>query len=150
VENLTAAPYREEHMRADTIARAVAFALIVAGTSILAAPAQTTAQPGQMTQARVWIQNRGRSEAVPIELRDVNLDTPLKVQVINGDATFSRASPVQVTELRKTWDYDMITVTSTGDDVAKVLTAKGTAGWETTGIAFVTADGTKLLLKRPR
>lgn len=137
-------------MRADTIARAVAFALIVAGTSILAAPAQTTAQPGQMTQARVWIQNRGRSEAVPIELRDVNLDTPLKVQVVNGDANFSRASPVQVTEVRKTWDYDMITVASTGDDAAQVLTAKGTAGWETTGIAFVTADGTKLLLKRPR
>ena len=137
-------------MRADTIARAVAFALIVAGTSILAAPAQTTAQPGQMTQARVWIQNRGRSEAVPIELRDVNLDTPLKVQVVNGDANFSRASPVQVTEVRKTWDYDMITVASTGDDVAKLLTAKGTAGWETTGIAFMTADGTKLLLKRPR
>jgi hypothetical protein len=136
-------------MRPDFIARAFAFALIVAGTSILAAPSQT-ATPGQMTQARVWIQNHGRTEAVPVELRDANLDAPLKVQVMNGDATFARASAVQVTEIRKTWDYDTITIASTGDDVAKVLTAKGTAGWETTGIAFVTADGTKLLLKRPR
>jgi hypothetical protein len=136
-------------MRPEFIVRAIAFALIVAGTSILAAPSQT-ATPGQMTQAKVWIQNHGRTEAVPVELRDVNLETPLKVQVINGDAAYSRFSPVQVTEIRKTWDYDTITIAATGDDVAKVLTAKGATGWETTGIAFVTADGTKLLLKRPR
>jgi hypothetical protein len=135
-------------MRAETIVRACAFVLIVAGTSILAAPAQT-GQPGQMTQARVWVQNRGRTEAVPVELRDVNLDAPLKVQVINGDPAFNRINPVQVTEIRKMWDYETVTLAPT-DDVARVMNAKGTAGWETTGIAFVTADATKLLLKRPR
>ena len=136
-------------MRAESIIRASAFVLIVAGTSILAAPSQT-AQPGQMTQAKVWVQNHGRSEALPVELRDVNLDSPLKVQVMNGDPTFQRGSPVQVTETRKAWDYDTITIASTGDDVARLLTAKGTAGWETTGIAFVNGGGTTLLLKRPR
>ena len=135
-------------MRAESIARLCAFVLIVAGTSILAAPEQT-GQPGQMTQARVWVQNRGRGEAVPVELRDVNLDTPLKVQVINGDAGFRQLNPVQVTEIRKMWDYEIVKVAG-ADDVVSVLSTKGTAGWETTGIAFVTADGTTLLLKRPR
>ena len=79
-------------MPAYTITRALTFALLVAGTSILAAPEQTTATPGQMTQARVWVQNRGRTEAVPVELRDVNLDAPLKVQVINGSAKTINAS----------------------------------------------------------
>ena len=36
-------------MRTETIVRAAAFALVVAGTSILAAPQQTTTTPGQMT-----------------------------------------------------------------------------------------------------
>ena len=135
-------------MQAETIGRGFAFVLIVAGTSILAAPEQT-ARPGEMTQAHVWVQNRGRSEAVPVELRDVNLDAPLKVQVINGDPGFARISPVQVYEIRKMWDYATIRLAPT-DDVAKVLNTKGAVGWETTGIAFVNADGTTLLLKRPR
>ena len=80
-------------MRADTLARAVAFALIVAGTSILAAPAQTTAQPGQMTQAHVWVQNRGRSEAIPVDVREVNLDAPLRVQVTNGRPSQQGCAP---------------------------------------------------------
>ena len=74
-------------------------------------------QPGQMTQARVWVQNRGRAEAVPVELRDVNLDAPLKVQVINGEPAFAATNPVQVTEVRQVWDYESITVQPT-DDVA--------------------------------
>ena len=136
-------------LRVEPISRACALVLIVGGSSIVAAPAQT-GQPGQMTQARVWVQNRGRAEAVPVELREVNLDTPLKVQVINGDPGFSRINPVQVAESRKMWDYETITL-KPADDVAQAMSAKGTIGWETTGIAFVGADGaTKLLLKRPR
>jgi hypothetical protein len=119
-------------MRADTIARAVTFAMLVAGTSILAAPEQTK-QPGQMTEAHVWVQNRGRSEAVPVELRDVKLD-----------------GPVEVREVRRLWDYEMIAV-APAQNLAAALNARGAAGWETTGIAFVDADGTtRLLLKRSR
>ena len=135
-------------MRVNTIVRVSAFALVVAGTSILAAPGQT-AQPGQMTQARVWVQNRGRGEAIPVELRDVNLDAPLKVVVANGDPAF-RTNPVQVTEIRKMWEYQTVTLPSP-EDVTAVLNGRGTAGWETTGIAFTAQDGrTTLLLKRPR
>jgi hypothetical protein len=136
-------------MHTETIVRASAFALVVAGTSILAAPQQTTQQAGQMTQGRVWIQNRGRAEAIPMDLRDVNLDTPLKVQVMNGDPGFTRTNPVQVTEIRKAWEYVTVAL-GPGDDITKVLSPLGVVGWETTGIAFVTGDKTTLLLKRVR
>jgi hypothetical protein len=135
-------------MRVETIVRAAAFVLVVAGTTILAAPEQT-AQPGQMTQAKVWVQNRGRGEAVPVELRDVNLDAPIRVQVMNGDPGFGRTNPVQVTEIRKGWEYVTVAL-GPGDDVTRVLSPLGVVGWETTGIAFVAADKTTLLLKRPR
>jgi hypothetical protein len=136
-------------MRMTTVARAVAGVLIVAGTSILAAPEPEQQQPGQMTQARVWVQNRGRAETIPVDVREINLDAPMKVQVINGDPNFARTNPVQVTEIRKGWEYETITLQSP-DDVVKVLTPKGVIGWETTGIAFVNPGGTTLLLKRPR
>jgi hypothetical protein len=136
-------------MRMTTVARAVACVLIVAGTSILAAPEPAEQQPGQMTQARVWVQNRGRAETIPVDVREINLDAPMKVQVINGDSSFSRTNPVQVTEIRKGWEYETITLESP-DDVVKLLTPKGVIGWETTGIAFVNPGGTTLLLKRPR
>ena len=137
-------------MRAETVARAFAFVLIVAGTSILAAPGQTTARPGQMTEAHVWVQNRGRSEAVPVELRDVNLDAPLKVHIINGEPQYSQSTgPVQVREIRRVWDYETITVKAT-EDMAARLNTRGAIGWETTGIWSVNADVTSILLKRAR
>jgi hypothetical protein len=135
-------------MRVNTVVRASTLALVVAGTSMLAAPEQT-ALPGQMTQARVWVQNRNRAEAIPVDLREVNLDAPLKVVVTNGDPA-SRSSPVPVTEVRKVWEYETVTLPSP-EDVAAVLNGRGTSGWETTGIAFTAQDGrTTLLLKRPR
>jgi hypothetical protein len=136
-------------MRPTLIIRAFACVLVAAGTTMLAAPEQTTQQPGQMTKAQVWIQNRGRIEAVPVDLREINLDAPLKVQIINGEPQYAQASPVQVREIRKIWDYETITLAPT-DDVAAVLNRRGQNGWETTGIAFVKPEGTTLLLKRWR
>lgn len=136
-------------MRLKPIVGAFVGVWVVGGAAILAAPGQTTLQPGQMTQARVWIQNRGRSEAVPVELRDVNLDAPLRVQIINGEPTYAATAPVLVREIRRVWEYDTITVAPT-QNVAAMLTQRGVDGWETTGISFVSADGTTLLLKRAR
>jgi hypothetical protein len=135
-------------MRLKSIVSAFVVVLVVGGIAILAAPGQTL-QPGQMTQARVWIENRGRSEAVPVELRDVNLEAPMRVQVINGEPAYATAGPVQVREIRRVWDYETITV-APAEDMAAKLTQQGASGWETTGIAFVNVDGTMLVLKRPR
>jgi hypothetical protein len=131
-------------------ARAVTVGLLIAGTAILAAPDQT-ARPGQMTDARVWIQNRGRSEAVPIDLRDVNLEAPLRVQVMNAEAPISNSNAVQVREVRRQWDYETMPIAADAiGTLPALLNARGANGWETTGIAFSTAAGTTLLLKRPR
>jgi hypothetical protein len=138
-------------MRPETIARTLTFALLVAGTSILAAPEQT-ATPGQMTQAHVWVENRGRAEALPVELSRVNLETPLKVQVIMGDAGLTRfgAVPVQVDVIAKRWEYETVIIAPT-EDMATRLNTRGASGWETTGIWSVDGGGvTKVLLKRPR
>ena len=137
-------------MRAATIVRASAFALVVAGTSILAAPPQSTQRPGEMTQGRIWVENRGRNEAIPIDLRDVNLDAPLKIQVMNGDPLAPRLNPVLVNEVRKTWEYAAITI-GPRDDMIALLNARGAAGWETTGVTVAgNGEDIRLLLKRPR
>jgi hypothetical protein len=140
-----------DEMRVETIARVAAFALVVAGTSMLAAPQQTTRTPGQMTEAHVWVQNHGRGEAVPVELRDVNLvDGPLKVQIINGEPAFAAIGPLPVREVRRLWEYESIIVPPQ-TSVSVLLNQRGAAGWETTGIWTVGTDGaTTLLLKRPR
>jgi len=122
-------------------------ALVITGAALLAAPEQTI-RPGQMTEARVWVENRGRSETIPVDLRDVNLDRPLRVEVMNGDPSVA-IRPLAVAQARQVWEYKAITMPPTGDP-ARVLNAEGLQGWETTGVVLVTQSGTTLLLKRPR
>ena len=101
-----------------------------------------------MTDAHVWVQNRGKGEAIPIELREVNLDSTFKVQIINGEPQYANANPVNVRHVRLVWDYETLAIQPTEDMTAR-LNARGSAGWETTGIWSVGADGvTKVLLKR--
>lgn len=122
--------------------------LLLGGSAMLAAPDQSTQQPGQMTQARVWVMNSGRTEAVPVNLRDATLDAPLRVQIVNGGETrVSEAVKVQLA--RQSWAYMTLTI-PTDAKPAPLVDQQGAAGWETTGIAWTTADGTTLLMKRPR
>jgi hypothetical protein len=126
----------------------LAAALVTGGSVMLAAPDQNTARPGDPTQARVWIENRGKNEAIAVDLRDANLEVPLRVQVMNGDPQ-RPVAPVAVRSTLQPWEYRTITV-KTADDPAKVLNPEGLVGWETTGIAWPAAGGTILLLKRPK
>ena len=126
----------------------LAAAFITGGSAMLAAPDQNTARPGDPTQARVWIENRGKNEAIPVDLRDANLEVPLRVQVMNGDPQ-RPVAPVAVRSTLQPWEYRAITL-KTGDDPVRVLNPEGLVGWETTGIAWPAAGGTTLLLKRPR
>jgi len=126
---------------------AITALLLTTGAAALLAAAGQTIRPGQMTEARVWIQNRGRSEAVPIDVRDVNLDRPLKVEVMNGEASVSR--PVGVVRGRQLWEYKQLAL-SPNFDLIGVLNNEGAAGWETTGIVLTLQDRTTLVLKRPR
>jgi hypothetical protein len=134
-------------MRLNPIAGAFVAVLVVAGTAMLAAPEQNTLQPGQITQARVWVQNRGRGEAVPVDLREANLDNPLRVRIVNGEP--AQGAPIMVRVVVPLWDYRSVTL-SPGQNTAQVLSGEGANGWETTGIVFASAEGTTFLLKRPR
>src|SRR5262249_11777284 len=58
----------------------------VAGSAMLAAPGEQTPRPGQMTEARVWVQNRGAAEALPVELAGSTLAQPLRGRVVNRAA----------------------------------------------------------------
>lgn len=127
--------------------KSIACAFVLAGTSILAAPEQT-AQPGQMTQARVTIQNRGRGEAVPISLQEATLDTPLRVRVVNMQDPKINDEAIHARLVQQSWDYHTIFVKD-GQDPVAALIGPGVAGWEATGVAFVKPDGVTLLLKRP-
>jgi hypothetical protein len=138
-------------MRLKPMSVAVACAIFVVSSAMRASPDQTTQTPGQMTQARVWIENRGKEEAVPVTLQESELDAPLRVRVVNAQANPGVDDPVYVRVVRqpRVWQYQTVIV-KPGENLATALSAAGTAGWETTGIALSTAEGTTILMKRLR
>jgi hypothetical protein len=127
-------------MRLRTVLAFVACACM-GGSAMLAAPGQTQ-QPGTMTQARVWVQNRGAGEALPVAVEAMNVQSPLRVRVVSGGM-----DPVIVQPLRDTWEYQTIPVTA-GVDAADALRRPGAEGWETTGVVFQSAEQTQVLMKR--
>ena len=122
--------------------------LMLSAIALALAAVPQTLQPGEMTKAHVWVENRGRGEAVPVDLRASNLEAPLRVRVVNAlEGNASEA--VRTIELQQVWEYETVNVAGAAD-VAAVLNRQGTAGWETTGVAFTSGGTTTLLLKRPR
>lgn len=129
----------------------LACALLAGGAAIWGASAQDrTQQPGQPTQARVWIQNRGNTEAVPVSIQDVASESPLRVQVAGTPTvTTGSGSVVQARVARQAWEYRDVSITA-GQDPAAVLNGAGVDGWEAIGLAFPSAGGTVVLMKRPK
>jgi hypothetical protein len=135
-------------MTSNTVA-AFCLGALVAGGSAIAAGQQTTATPGQMTEARVKIENRGSSEAVPVDLRELNLKEPLRVEVINGDAAHPTVPPIIVRAARTTWEYATTTVQA-GQDPVGVLNGRGAQGWELIGVTLPATGGMTFIMKRMR
>ena len=125
--------------------------VLIASGAMLASPGQAGQdRPGQISQAKVWVENRGRNEAVPVILQEVMTPTPLGVQVIGTPAvTIAPATTVQARLVRQQWEYRTIN-TPSGPDAANVLSAAGADGWETTGIVLTSQAGSPIVLKRPR
>jgi hypothetical protein len=134
-----------------TLNTTAAFCLgaLVATASALVAGQQTTVTPGQMTQARVKIDNHGSGESVPVDLQAVNVREPLRVEVINGDASHPTVSPVLVRSARVTWEYATTTVAA-GQDAVGALNARGAQGWELMGVTLPATGGMTFILKRMR
>ena len=137
-------------MRLKSMAAAAVGALVVTSLALTASSGQQgTRTPGQPTEGHVRVDNRGSYEAIPVDVRDVHLDRPLHVQIINGEAQYTNTNPVQVRAIRSAWEYRTISILP-GDDAAAKLNPLGLAGWEVAGNVFGTAQATTVLLKRPR
>src|SRR3954468_22333715 len=112
-EGVSWSQYQEALVHRYLIA-AVAVPMLFAALPAVTAAPQTTSYPGQMTEARVWVQNRGRSDAVAVDLRDVNLDHALRVHIANGEGTDPGGVPLQTRAARQTWEYDSLIVSGAG------------------------------------
>jgi hypothetical protein len=121
-------------------------ALLAAGSAGIAAPGQS--YPGQPTQAKVWIQNHGKSEAVPMSLQEISVNTPLRVQ-LTGTPAVQVPSGVEARHARQTWQYSRVVVGPDQDPIVE-LNKSGAEGWETTGLQLSEPRGTAFVLKRPR
>lgn len=127
-------------------------ALISGGALALqsASAQEGTPTPGQPTQGRVWIENRGTREAVPVSVQAVDpAAAPLRVQV-TGTPTFavSPNSIVGARTSRQRWEYQSVRIPADGNATA-TLNAAGAEGWETTGLVIPTPEGGVIVMKRP-
>lgn len=135
-----------------TLACALSACLLLA----LGAPLRTTAAqdrtayPGQPTQGKVWIQNRGDVEAVPVTIQNMATEgPPLRVQVVGTSSVTIDGLNGQVRAARQLWEYQDVTI-PTGQGPNAILNAAGAEGWETTGVAVPVQGGTLVVMKRPR
>jgi hypothetical protein len=101
-------------------------AVACVATTIVLARGQATTRPGDPTQARVWVENRNRTEAIP-----VRLDQPV----------------IETVSARQRWEYRSVTMPP-GADPARIFNASGVDGWEAVGVLQVGAT-TSVLFKRP-
>ena len=132
---------------------------VTAGTAMLAAPGQGVARPGQATEGRVWIENRGRNEAVPVTVLDA---VPVVVQNVSptvtmpvrlaGPAPGVPPPPVAIQAARQQWDYQLLSVPGdvTAQQLTTMLVAPGNNMWELTGVQIPAGGATLVVMKRPR
>jgi hypothetical protein len=137
-------------MRTIVISVIAVTALVTYRSAMLAAPESQNAQyPGQMTEARVYIQNRARGEAVAVTLQDVASDlAPLSVRLVNPP-NVAAAEPLRTRVVQQAWEYQIVPVPAAANAMA-TLTNLGAQGWEVTGGFTAANGGAMLLLKRPR
>jgi hypothetical protein len=119
--------------------------LLAVGVAFRATAAQDrTAQLGQPTQERVWIQNRGDAEAIPVRIESVAGETlPLRVQVVG--APIVSGGPMRAAQ----WEYQNVTIPA-GQDPTAVLNTAGAEGWEATGVVVPAQGASLIVMKRPR
>ena len=119
---------------------------LTAGVAMFAAPMQN--RPGETTQARVWIENRQPSDAIPVVVQ--NTGAPARVLVTGlPSVTIESANTLPTRRVRQSWDYRTIAVPN-GQDPASLLVAQGNDGWEVAGVIQSSQTSATILLKRPR
>ena len=118
--------------------------VVAAGGLLLA---QQENVPGMPTLGRVYVVNRGGSDAVGVTIQGVTAALPVAV---SGTATVALApnAIVPVRPARQGWEYRQLSGTA-GQELIEVLNKAGTEGWEAVGWSGTGPDRA-VLLKRPR
>jgi hypothetical protein len=104
-----------------------------------------TDRPGDPTPARIWIENRGPDQAVPVVLHDVATTAPLAVRIVSP---LEPGATLRARLVAQPWEYSTVRVAA-GQDLAEAIADAGGEGWEATGVHVTDASGTTVLLKRP-
>jgi hypothetical protein len=149
-----------------SVALAGAIALLV-GTAMLAAPGQDrpglpapgTERPGELTRGRVFIENRGRNESVPIAapeplpvvVQNVVTNSPMPVR-LSGNTPGSPPPPVAARLAVQPWEYRTVSIPADASpqSLTSILAGPGNEGWEPAGVQLASGTNTLLVLKRPR
>jgi hypothetical protein len=111
---------------------------------------QVPPDPGRPTQAKVYIINRDRADAVPVTIQAVAAKEAVRVSVSGTPTVELSNTPVNVRRARQVWEYRQITAPANVDPTPALNTAGG-EGWELVGTPVTLANGdARFLLKRPR
>jgi len=103
---------------------------------------------GEVDPAKVWIQNRGAAQAVPVTIEATSPErAPQDAAGATRKVVVSEMVPVR--RARQPWEYQAVTVAA-GQDVVALLTNAGRDGWEVSGVQLPSAAGMTIILKRPR
>jgi len=126
-----------------------AFVLVTGGAVLWASVQDRTLQPGQPTQGKVWIQNHGETEAVPVSIQNGAAGPPLRVQIVGiPTVATTGGGVVNVRLVPQPWEYRSVTIAS-GQDPAMVVGPLGADGWETTALTITDQGRTLVVMKRP-
>ena len=126
----------------------VACLLIAGGAAAIArSPQDSTAVPGQPTQARVWIQNRGEAEAIPVSIHEAA--RAARGACRRADGNGCARNGIAGARCPPAVGYRAVRLVA-GQNSDAALNAAGDDGWETTGIAIPDQAATVVIMKRPR
>ena len=105
--------------------------------------------PGRPTLNRVYVVNRDRADAIPVSVRDMVSDEPIRVAV-TGVPSVTMGGPVEIRVVRHAWEYRQMTLPA-GEDPTAALNAAGAEGWEAIGAPIMISNNSaRLILKRPK
>jgi hypothetical protein len=121
--------------------------LIVPG--LLVARQQAGNPPGQPTNARVQVTNRGQDDAVPVVVQAGGEIQP--VAVVSAPVISLAADAHVSTQVRsQNWQYRLV-IAKAGEDLVALLDKAGADGWEAVGVAPTAAAAeTRVIMKKPR
>jgi len=134
-------------------------AAVFAGSAALLVAHQQS-QPG-MSQARMWINNSKREEAIPVNLANVDPKSPPVPVNVLGVATVDftdravgtlnqiQGRTLNAVNVRQPWEYREVAV-EPGVEMGTALNSLGVEGWEAVGIMVNATNRKTVLLKRPR